>query len=850
MAVNARLNKGKNKRAAGSPVLSSPSVGHAAVMKAAVVDHQAGRLDKAKAVYQAILATEPGNADALQLLGVLSHQQGESEAGVALLEKAIAVNPANGAAHNNLGGVLRALGRHSDAERHFSEAVRLTPRDIGGRLNHAAVLYELSRLEEAASACQAALKIDPNCREALRKLIQIDIAKRDYKAAEEKLRALLVAPPDDADDSIRLALALYFQGKEKEARNAMARAVALPGGSVELRQNLETLLNADGRDEISRARYRDALGQHPTLWVSEANIAIHMIELGRNEVGRQIMEDILAARSDESAVWNDIAALLVNAGKYDDAKPYFQKAIELDQSSYAAYGNLGSAYLHQGHSEIAAKYYRLALKANPGYMSAQVCLIRALRNLRELDQAHLFARGALDMPALAVEDMPNLIQLFKAVCDFDSLDSIGDLWALCDKLNLNSLAALFLDMMVFARSREDVQRLTGLIGKWAAHIQAVADRAPLTEPHRANEDGKIHLGVLSSDLRSHSVARFLRPIIQRYDRSRFAVHCYSAFRATGDAVQEEIKGLVDSFMYVDSMSPREIAQAIRVDGVDVLLELNGFTTGTRINALAYKPAPVQMSWLGYPFTCGLKAIDYIVMDRFLLPDESTLVEEPIVMPDAWICVSTFNETEIDPVLPMERNGYVTFGTLNNPYKFDRDIIALWAKVMSRVPNSRFLLVRPEASSVVLCRNLVEEFAKQGVGADRIFLLDNWKEKRDHLSYYNEIDISLDTFPVTGGTTTCEALWMGVPVVSLVGEAYHHRVSSAILKHCGLAELCVETNDQFVDRAIRLAKDHAKLSAWRTGLRDVMRASPLCDEPRFVHQFQEMLEQVVRHHGLR
>lgn len=820
-------------------------------IQSAVALHQAGRLDEAKRNYEAILRQHPNNVDALQLLGVLIHQQGDGKAGLVYLEKAVALDATNAAARNNIGGVLRALARYQEAETHFAASVRLAPQDLSGRLNHASVLFELKKLNEAVAECDFILEKDPSCLDALRKLVQIDIVRRHYEAAEQKIRTILARDPDNADDLTRLAMALHYQGRAGEAQSVMARATSVPGGQPELRQNLETLLNPLGRDEAARLRYREALKANPSLWVSEANIAIHMIENGKDIAGQQVVDDILAIYPDNAAIWSDIGALFVNAGKYEDAKPLFQNAIKLDPNFYAAYGNLGSAYLHQGYADIAAKFYRLALKANPGYATAQVCLTRALRNLFDFDQAHLFGRGALEMPNLTVEDMPGLVQLFRVVCDFKSAERMGDPWELCDKLHLTSLAALFLDMLVFARSPEDVRRLYGLVRKWAAHTEALANQAPLTEPRPPRADDRIHLGILSSDLRSHSVARFLKPLIEGYDHKRLAIHCYSPFRAGNDAMQEKIRTSVDSFMFVDSMTPREIAQAIRADGVDVLLELNGFTTGTRLTAVAYKPAPVQISWLGYPFTCGLQAIDYVIMDRYLLPsDESTLVEQPLVMPDAWICFGGFNDVAIDPVLPMDRNGYVTFGTLNNPYKFDRDMIALWAKVMNRVPNSRFLLVRPEASSYVLCQNLAEEFARHGIGADRFLLIDNRKHNRDHLSYYNEIDISLDTFPVTGGTTTCEALWMGVPVISMVGQAYHQRISHAILMHCGLDTLCVDTDDAFVTRAVSLADDRETLTAWRTGLRDVIRSSPLCDEPRFLHQFQEMLEQVVQHHGLR
>jgi predicted O-linked N-acetylglucosamine transferase (SPINDLY family) len=398
-----------------------------------------------------------------------------------------------------------------------------------------------------------------------------------------------------------------------------------------------------------------------------------------------------------------------------------------------------------------------------------------------------------------------------------------------------------------------MEKFKTLVRKWANHLERQAAQAPLPSltSHKPSPDGRIRLGILSSDLRGHSVSRFLFPFVKSYDRTKIDLYCYTPLRLEHDSYQGEYRKAAEHFVFVDNMTSREIAERIRQDNIDVLLELNGFTFESRVPAMAYKPAPVQMSWIGYPATCGLKAIDYVVLDRFVTPtDESSFVEQPVVMPEAYVCFGKFSEEHIEPTLPMDRNGYVTFGTLNSPYKYNRKMVALWAKVMAQVPNSRFLFVRPEASSLTLCTNLVNEFAKHGIGADRLLLLDNRNTGRSHLSYYNDIDISLDTFPLTGGTTTCEATWMGVPVVSLVGDYNHQRISYSVLMHCGLEELCVFTPEDYVARAVALAGEREKLAAWRTGMREVMRESPLCDQPRFLYQFQEMLEQVAQLHGLR
>ncbi len=405
---------------------------------------------------------------------------------------------------------------------------------------------------------------------------------------------------------------------------------------------------------------------------------------------------------------------------------------------------------------------------------------------------------------------------------------------------------------MYADDSKSIRRLRDLVLRWAGDVERQAAAAPLPTRAKRPSGAKLRLGILSSDLCGSSVSRFLTPLLRNYDRERLEIYCYTPVRRAGDPIQQLFMDSVDKFTFVGGLAERELAAQIQQDGVDILLELNGFTKNTRLAAVAYRPAPVQMSWpLGYPFTTGLKALDYCIMDEFLKPpDEALFVEETLIMPGATVCFGKFSDVGITQGLPADRNGRITFGTLNNPYKFTPEMIALWARIMSRVPESRFHVVRDQADSLNFRKNLTEEFAKHGISPDRLFLYNNKLENRDHLDCYNDIDISLETFPLSGGTNTCEATWMGVPVVTLVGESFHQRISYGYLMQCGLEELCAFTPEDYVEKAVALAGDRDKLLAWRHGLRDVMRQSPLCDEERFLFEFQDMLEQVAEIHGLR
>ena len=609
--------------------------------------------------------------------------------------------------------------------------------------------------------------------------------------------------------------------------------------------------NVQAAGRKARELVKRRLQGNPDLWGEALGLALDLANGGRGEDAIDICRDIVEVSSGNADALANTGALLIQLGKFDDARDCLTRAVELDPGQADAFNSLGVLYNRSNRHDLAADAFKKSLTARPQFIKPYVNVCFSLRQTAEWDQAKIYADRALELADYSPKHFPNFEQVYRAICDFEGLGKLGDVWENCEHIKTENLPAVFLNLLVYAEDTVSTRHLRDLVLRWARHVEDRAAAAPLPVRARGVSRAKLRVGILSSDLCTHSVARFLNPLVRGYDRERFEIYCYTPLKAAGDAVQNEFIEITDSFTFVEGMTEREIAAAIQADDVDILLELNGFTRGSKLGALAYKPAPVQMSWFGYPFTSGLKAIDYCIMDRFIVPpDESLLVEEPIIMPGSWLCFGEFSEVKIEEGLPADRNGRITFGTLNNPYKFTPKTIALWAEVMNRVPDSRFLLVRAQTRSQNLRGNLSEEFAKHGVSADRLFFIDNKQENKSHLSYYNGIDISLDTFPLTGGTTTCEATWMGVPVVTLVGESFYQRLSYTMLMNCGIEEFCTFTPEEFVNTAVALAGDRDKLLAWRHGFRDLMRQSPLCDSERFVDDFQTMLEQVAELKGLR
>jgi predicted O-linked N-acetylglucosamine transferase (SPINDLY family) len=430
------------------------------------------------------------------------------------------------------------------------------------------------------------------------------------------------------------------------------------------------------------------------------------------------------------------------------------------------------------------------------------------------------------------------------VCDFDALDSLGDFatlgrgWA-----RTGRHAALFKQL---ARVRTDADRheLLEQHRAWGRPVQAAA-AGKIKRPPPRSADGKIRVGFMSSDLRQHPVGYFALPLFDHYDRDRFEVYAYSFYHGREDAAQKHITNKIAAFRWWPEISVQAAAQGIADDQLDMLIELGGSTHMNKLEVMAYKPAPIQASWLGYPHSAGLETIDYYVCDPYIAPEDPTLlIERPMMLKHAWYPLSHWffrDEPASDPTPPVVRNGYVTFGTANQPHKHSREVLRAWGRVLAATPGSHFLFIRPEASSPSFRENIRRAFAEQGVAGDRI---EFEAVRGAHLPHYNRIDISLDTFPQTGGTTTCESMWMGAPCVSLVGPAPYERLSYSVLQNVGLPELCAFTVDDYVRIAAELAADPQRIADLRAGMRTRMRNSPLGQEEMWAADFYAAISDVV------
>jgi predicted O-linked N-acetylglucosamine transferase (SPINDLY family) len=819
-------------------------------LAAALERQRRGELEAAAEAYREILAETPEQPDALHLLGVVCFQQGNPGAAVPLIRRAIARNDAIADYHANLGAAYQALARDDEADASYRRALALNPRQVE-TLNNLAILCERGRrLDEAIACCRRVLAVDHANLKALRKLSDLLLATARYEEAAERLAALTRLSPGEAKAWNSLGYAHDRCERLDEALRCYRRAVELDGGSPEFLSNLGILLRRLGQGAEADSCFARAKDADPAAWTSELHRARWLASVGDLDAAIALLLGVAEAGSEDVETLIGLGATLCSAKRYKEAHRWLVRALELQPDNADAMYFLGSAFMGMKEGQQAEAAFRKALEFRPGYVQPHLSICEIMDVMQRRDEATMWGRASLYLEGFTPSLMVFPFKAFRGSCDLESIEALGDIWAAAEAaLPTGGVPAVFLYLLVEADTVEKAKRLTALHRASAERFESMAARNPLPPLAPRRREGRLRVGLLSHDLRNHSVANFVRPLLRNYDRDRLEIVAYSLLREPDCPVQAEIRGLVDRFVDVEVETDRALAEFVRKDEVDALVDLGGFTVGSRLTALAYRMAPIQITWLGYPYTTGFKEVDYVLVDPYVRPTAPELfVEKPLVMPHSWLCYEGYAEEPIDSVPPCERNGYVTFGTLNNTYKFNRGCIAAWAEVLRAVPGSRFLLVRPEGQTRIVAENLAKAFALHGIGPERLFIRTN--RPQEHLRAYNQIDIALDSFPVTGGTTTCDALWMGVPTVSLRGPSMHQRVSHSALMQANLGELSSDDPAAFVRTAVALAGEPESLRLLRRTLREAVRGSPLFRGDLFAAGFCGAIEQAARERGLR
>ncbi len=527
------------------------------------------------------------------------------------------------------------------------------------------------------------------------------------------------------------------------------------------------------------------------------------------------------------------------SGNYEAAVACYRRAIELDPGFADVYYNLGTALHHLDRDLEAIAAYEATLRINPRFALAWSNLANTYVGLVRPDECVTAARKALEFEPRSNRAMGNLASGLQLQGD---MAGAIDAYRRC--LELNQADASNHSNLVYSLNfdpRYDAAALLAEHRAWAARHAEPLTAVAAPHANDPNPDRKLRVGYVSAHFRHHAVAFFSEPMIAAHDPEQVEVFCYADLRKA-DETTERFRARADQWRDVTRLQHEQVAQQIREDRIDILVDLAGHIGGNRLLVFARKPAPVQVTYLGYQNTTGMSAMDYRLTDAHADPPGMTdayYTEKLVRLPSPFFCYAPPEPSPAVAPLPALAAGRITFASLNNIYKLTPDAFRVWARILARVPDSRLVVLA--YSPGMFERRVREWMAAEGIDPARIEVVGK-RPRYEYLQMHEHLDIALDTFPFNGHTTVCDALWMGVPSVMLEGESYASRFGGSTLLGMGLDEWIAHSIDEYVDIAVARLQDRDRLAELRSTLRGRLEQSPLVDAGRFTRN----LEQAYRH----
>lgn len=607
------------------------------------------------------------------------------------------------------------------------------------------------------------------------------------------------APAVSAGDAgFGRALSLHREGRTAEAEAGYRAVLAADAGHPNANNNLAIILRARGDWEEALGCYRRALARNAADPFVHSNHGCLLQDMGRSAEAEEALRTAIRLKPEYAEAHFNLANILRNRGNREAAKAAYGEALRLKPDMASALCNLGD--LHKGAVELtrAVECFVAALKADPKSAEAWNNLGETLKEMGRIEEAvAVFQKGLEAHPAHAL-------------------------------MHSNLLLALHYTPAV---PPETIFRAHVA---WAQRHADPLLPAGRRHPNPRDPERRLRIGYVSPDFCAHSVAFFAEPLIREHDRGHFEVFCYHA-NARSDMVTERLKGLSDGWRSLVGVDDARAAALIEQDGIDILVDLTGHTANNRLTLFARKPAPVQATWLGYPDTTGMRAIDWRFSDAIAEPpgEADRLSAERIVrLPHGFHSYRPPVDVAPPAEPPFRASGHVTFGSFNNTSKVTGEVVRVWSEILKRVPGSRLIVKSAQMGDEETRRRYLNTFVQCGIDAGRVELLARIDAADGHLRAYDRIDIGLDPFPYNGTTTTCEALWMGVPVVTLTGANHVARVGASLLTHCGLTELVASDMEGYIATAVALAGDPGRLDRLRRTMRSRLSAAPLTDYTGF------------------
>ena len=724
------------------------------------------------------------------------------------LERAVKLDPASAEYLKSLGNALKTAGRLADALKSYRRSLEIMPDYLPSLYNLGLMLRESGRAEEAEQRFRRVVELDPGDGDALFNLASLLAELHRYSDAETVYRRALEVAPDNPH--LWFGLAVICQG---------------------------------GRDRIEEStRYlHRCIELKPDIADAHYALASRLYSLGRLADAVRSYEETLRLDPNRLDAHGDLGSIRLNEGRYADAEKHLRTATRLAPSSAVAHYNLGNVLLRQGFLDDAATHYLSAIKLQPDFSDARQGLgaIYARKGERGL---------AIDQYTKALNFHPdnaiareNLLHEMQQVCDWSRFEELTEQQRAGIREGLDQPVSPYSLLWLPSTPQEQLTCARTFAERRAMGVSD--DRGRLRFSFEREPKARLRIGYLSADFREHPGAHLIAELVELHDRERFELVAYSYGPDDGSAIRERLKRAFDRFVDLSPLPHAEAASRIHADGIEILLDLTGYAMFCRPEILALRPAPIQVNFLGYPGTMGATFIDYMVTNRFMTPPEHAAhySEQPVYMPGSHQANDrkrVVAETPPRSQLGLPEGAFV-FCCLTQAVKITPDVFATWMRLLKALPGSIAWLVNSDPLAVA---NLRREAQRHGVAPDQLVFAPH-VPIANHLARLRAADLYLDTFPYNAHSTAADALWVGLPLLTCVGDTFASRMAGSLLTAVGLTELITGSLEEYETLALRLGRDRQHLAALRSKLARNRDTTTLFDTPGYARHLETAFRQM-------
>jgi predicted O-linked N-acetylglucosamine transferase (SPINDLY family) len=717
----------------------------------------------------------------------------------------------------------------------------MTQSSVDETLRLAVGHHQAGRLAEAKRMYLEVLAQHPDNADVLHLLGIMAMQGGQTDQALGWLRQAIAIKPSVANYQNTLGCLLRDKGQIDEAIGALRQAIRLDPNLADAHANLGNALVDRGYADDAILASRRALALNPQCYQAYNNLGNALQQKRELDEAIAAYRQALAIQPNLAETQNNLGNALRDKGRMEEAIAAYSRALQLKPNMHEAYCNLGGAWSDMGRPNEAIASYQQCLRLSPGYVDAHTSLGIALLENGQPDGAMASIREALRLKPNDVIAHNVLARIYKEQGQVEeAVVTYRRAFALKpDRADIHSNLLYALHY----HPGYDAQAILEEHRRWAQmHAEPLASEIRPRDNDRS-PDRKLKIAFLSPDLCGHPVGRSLLPLFESRDSRQLEIVCYSDVRR-GDVVTSKLKGLADQWQDVFALSDERVAEKIRQDRIDILVDTTLHTAHNRLLVFARQPAPVQLTMLGPPTTTGLATMHYRLTDPYLDPpgvSEGDYTETSIRLPDCfWVYQAPAIEI-LPSDLPALTNGFVTFGCLNRFAKASGPALELWLRILQTVPNSRLMIQSQPGGHLDRVGKL---FAEGGIASDRVQFVAKTSQE-EYFRRYRQLDICLDPFPYNGHTSSMDGLWMGVPSVALRGRTAVGRGGVSILSNLGLTDWIADSPEQYVSIAAQMAGDLPRLAELRRTLRGRMEASPLMDGPRFARNVESAFRQMWR-----